>query len=197
MSRPRVILKFATSLDGCFDDVCVSRHVFSSPEDRAEVLELRGSSDAILIGAETLRRDDPSLLVTEDLAVQRLARGLEAQPIRVVLTLSAKLDLGLKFFTTAGRKLVYTTKQGRDNLMPDVFGLAEVIVLTETDNLPLELVLADLSARGVSELLVEGGPGISELFLKAKVVDKLRIALAPYTLEEGPRLTVEAGVLFC
>ena len=64
-NRPFVILKIATSLDGYLDDNSLKRIVFSSPADILEVDKLRAEADAILIGAETIRKDNPRLLIRE------------------------------------------------------------------------------------------------------------------------------------
>lgn len=72
----KVIASAALSADGCLDDNSPERLVLSTPGDWAEIYRLRASSDAILVGAETLRRDDPSLLVKgEELRRERIGRA--------------------------------------------------------------------------------------------------------------------------
>lgn len=59
----KVIVSTAVSSDGYLDDRSPDRLILSTPEDWAEVHRLRAACDAILVGAETIRRDNPSLLV--------------------------------------------------------------------------------------------------------------------------------------
>src|SRR5712672_2681938 len=87
--RPRVLLNFASSLDGKITvaprlrrrSFAMSRH----PEDHRRMRDLRASADAILIGAGNLRADDPDLALSTDERARRRERG-ERQPYRVVLT---------------------------------------------------------------------------------------------------------------
>ena len=62
----RITLSAAVTADGFLDDNSPRRLIISTPEDWAEVYRLRAAHDAILVGAETLRRDDPSLLVRDE-----------------------------------------------------------------------------------------------------------------------------------
>ena len=101
MKRPRITIKAAVSLDGCLDDLGPERRVFSGPEDLQVVMQLRARSDAVLIGAGTLRSDNPGLLVRdEELRAQRRRLGKGADPTKVCLSLSGNIDPALDFFTT-------------------------------------------------------------------------------------------------
>ena len=65
-ARPYTIVSCAVSLDGCLDDASPERLILSGPEDLDEVDELRSAADAILVGAGTIRADNPRLLVRDD-----------------------------------------------------------------------------------------------------------------------------------
>ena len=69
--RPYTLLSCAVSVDGCLDDASAERLVLSGPEDLDEVDKLRAAADAILVGAGTIRADDPRLLVRDPNRVVR------------------------------------------------------------------------------------------------------------------------------
>ena len=89
----KVTVSTAVSADGYLDDRSPDRLILSTPEDWAEVHRLRAACDAILVGAETIRRDNPSLLVGDEvLRRERIDRGLPSNPVKVTLTASCRLS---------------------------------------------------------------------------------------------------------
>ena len=112
----RITLSFATTADGYLDDATDRRLMISTPEDWAAVLELRTRCDAILVGAETLRRDNPSLLLRDTQARERRRReGLRPDLTKVTLTRSGRLDPSLKFFTEGDAKRCKLSEFNSDN----------------------------------------------------------------------------------
>ena len=96
----QITLSFATTADGYLDDNSPRRLMISTPEDWEAVLRLRASHDAILAGAETLRRDDPALLLRDAAARElRRARGMRPDLTKVTLTHSGRLSPSMRFFT--------------------------------------------------------------------------------------------------
>lgn len=170
--RPRVVLKAAISLNGVLDDSSPKRLLLSSPEDADAVDELRANCDAILVGGETVRRDDPRLQIRSETRVAaRIAAGKPPQPLKVTVTRSGALPADAAIFSGT-RPLVYAT-QGSPP-----FAHAEVICSATS----LPLILADLRQRGVETLLVEGGSNILAQFLEHAWFDELRLAIAPLTV---------------
>lgn len=152
------------SVDGYIDDAGPDRLVLSNPADLARVTAVRESVDAILVGANTVRRDNPRLVV-------------RTNPIKVTVTTSGDLDPGAQFFTLGpARKLVYTLGDPAA-LASRLAGLAEVVAVSD-----LAGVLADLAARGVRRLMVEGGGTIHTQFLAGGLADELHLAVAPMFL---------------
>ena len=165
-----MLLSAAVSVDGALDDRSPRRLILSGPEDLDAVDELRAGCDAILVGAGTVRADDPRLLVrSERRRADRVARGLPPSPIRVVLTRSCDLDPGAAVFAGGPAPLL---------LGGDLPG-----------------VLAGLAERGVRRLLVEGGAGVLTALLSAGLADELRLAVAPVFVGDptAPRLLGPAG----
>ena len=92
------------SLDGYLDDASDQRLLLSNDADFDRVDEVRAGSDAILVGAATVRNDDPRLLVRCPTRIaRRRAAGLPAQPLKVTVTGRAKLDPEARFFTAGDR----------------------------------------------------------------------------------------------
>jgi 5-amino-6-(5-phosphoribosylamino)uracil reductase len=97
--RPYVLLSCAISVDGCLDAPGGERLVLSGAADLDRVDDERASSDAIMVGAGTIRRDDPRLLIrSPERRAARTADGRPAHPIGVTLTASGDLDPGARFF---------------------------------------------------------------------------------------------------
>lgn len=183
--RPYVLLSAAVSLDGYLDDAAGTRLMLSNDEDFDRVDEVRSGVDAILVGAGTVRADNPRLLVRDEKRRRdRADRGLGPDPVKVVLTRTGRLDLGARFFTAGdGEKLVYT---------PDATGFSERLggAATVVEAGDLDAVLADLARRGIQRLMVEGGGQVHTLFLTAGVVDELQVVVAPFFVGDpaAPRL---------
>lgn len=171
--RPYTVASCAISVDGCLDDCSPQRLILSGPDDLDEVDELRAAVDAILVGAGTIRADNPRLLVRSPARVAaRVVRGLPEQPLRVTMTRSGTLDPAARFFTGPGASLAY-----------------------EGAGLSLEAVLHSLSERAVASVLIEGGSAILTAALAGGLADELRLAVAPFFVGEplAPRFGVPAA----
>lgn len=116
-SYPYVLLSAAVSLDGYLDDTTPERLLLSSPADFDRVDEVRASADAILIGAGTIRADNPRLLVNSaERRAARVAAGKPEYPLKVTVSASGELDPTANFWHTGGEKLVCTTDKGAERL---------------------------------------------------------------------------------
>ncbi|WP_245914448.1 RibD family protein [Nocardia fluminea] len=176
--RPWVLLSVAASLDGYIDDASAQRLLLSNAADFDRVDQIRAESDAILIGARTLRTDNPRLLVNSaERRAARMSAGRPEFPVKVTVTDSGDLDPALRFWHTGGAKLVYTSDAGAAALGDRLDGLADVVSLGE--RLALPALVADLGTRGIHRLMVEGGTGMHTGFLAADLVDEIRLAIAP------------------
>ncbi|MBF6356789.1 dihydrofolate reductase family protein [Nocardia higoensis] len=166
------------SLDGYLDDDSPHRLLLSDAADFDRVDRLRAESDAIMVGAQTLRSDNPRLLVADESRRRaRLAAGRTEFPAKVTVTASGRLDPRLRVWREGGVKLVYTTEAGAAAIGDSLSGLAEVIVLGP--RVDLGALLDDLGARGIERLMVEGGTRIHTAFLAGDLADELRLAVAP------------------
>ncbi|MEV8440627.1 dihydrofolate reductase family protein [Actinosynnema sp. NPDC051121] len=178
MTRPYVLLSVAVSVDGYIDDRSAQRFPLSNAEDFDHVDQLRAESGAILVGAATIRRDNPRLLVNHaHRRAARVARGRPEFPVKVTVTGSGDLDPALEFWHHGGDKLVYTAQTGHGRAVAALGDLAEVVSLGPS--VDFGALLDDLGARGVDRLMVEGGGTIHTAFLAAGLADEIRMAVAP------------------
>jgi riboflavin-specific deaminase-like protein len=194
IARPYVLLSVAASVDGYIDDAGPHRLVLSGAADLDRVDQVRAESDAILVGATTLRRDDPRLIVkSARRRAERAARGRPAHPLKVTVTAGGDLDPGLRFWHHGGEKLVYCPDPVVAKLRERLGDRAEVAGLG--GDLDLADLLADLYGRGVRRLMVEGGGTVHTQFLTAGLADEIHLAIAPFFVGDpaAPRF-VNAGV---
>jgi riboflavin-specific deaminase-like protein len=194
--RPYTLLSCAVSVDGCLDDASPERLVLSGPEDLDEVDELRAAADAILVGAGTIRADNPRLLVREPARVaRRTAAGLPPHPLRVTVTASGDLDPAASFFAApGGTPLVYCATPALTATRDRLGGVA--VVVDAGDPPSLARVFEDLhSERKVAALLVEGGARILRDALADDLADELRLAMAPVFVGDpaAPRFGLPAA----
>jgi 5-amino-6-(5-phosphoribosylamino)uracil reductase len=182
------------SLDGHLDDDSPRRLVLSGPEDLDEVDALRASCDAVVVGAGTVRADDPRLVVRSAARrAERVAAGRPASPVRVVLTRSGDLPPGAALFRAdpsgaAAVPLVLVPAARLGAVRARLSGVAEVAAAGSAGD-PGDVV-AELARRGARRVLVEGGTGVNTAFLAAGAVDELRLAVAPFLVGRpaAPRL---------
>jgi riboflavin-specific deaminase-like protein len=179
MTAPYVLLNCAMSVDGYIDDTSAERLLLSNTEDFDRVDAIRAASDAILIGAATMRRDNPRLLVNSgERRAARTARGLPEHPLKVTVTGTGDFDPRLNFWRQGAAKAVYCPDGVVAKVRETLGELATVVGTGATLDLPR--VLDDLSGRGVRRLLVEGGSTVHTQFLTAGLADEVHLAIAPF-----------------
>jgi riboflavin-specific deaminase-like protein len=181
--RPYVLLSCATSADGYLDDARPQRLILSGPADLDRVDEVRAGCDAILVGAGTVRQDDPRLLVRDPRRrARRAARGLPEHPARVTLTATGDLDPQARFFAPGADRLVYCATGALRHARTRIGDRADVI--DAGDPVTLDFVLSDLAERNVARLLVEGGAHVLAEFLARSQPDELHLAIAPFFIAD-------------
>jgi 5-amino-6-(5-phosphoribosylamino)uracil reductase len=190
MAHPYVLLSAAVSLDGFLDDTGPQRLLLSGPEDFDRVDEVRAASDAILVGAGTLRTDNPRLLVySDERRAARVAAGLPEYPLKVTVSASGALDPDALFWHTGGEKAVYTTDSGAERLRGSLPADVEVVALGP--DVDWRAVLAHLGdVKGVRRLMVEGGGRVHTQLLRQGLADELQLVVAPLFVGEpsAPRM---------
>ncbi len=191
--RPWVTLKAAQSWDGRISAAGGSATWVTGDAARRYAHRLRFRHDAVLVGAGTVRRDDPNLTV-------RLP-GVAAERVRVVLAPRLGLDPKAKVFARGGastpRTRVYVDGSCPDTEAARFRDVAEVVCVGGgVDGLDLEAVLADLRDAGVQSILVEGGGKTAGAFLRAGLVDDIVLFIAARLLgAEGATPVVDTAAV--
>jgi 5-amino-6-(5-phosphoribosylamino)uracil reductase len=188
--RPYTVLSASMSIDGFLDDASEQRLVLSNEADLDRVDAVRASCDAILVGATTVRNDNPRLMVRSP--ARREARafiGLPRDPIKVTMTTTAKLDPCASFFTCGeGEKLVYTPSCRVQDARITLGHVATVV--DGGDPVAPRRVCEDLGARGVRRLMVEGGGSTLTQFLATDLADELHLVVAPFFVGDARAVRV-------
>ncbi|WP_232797258.1 bifunctional diaminohydroxyphosphoribosylaminopyrimidine deaminase/5-amino-6-(5-phosphoribosylamino)uracil reductase RibD [Blastococcus atacamensis] len=162
--RPYVIWKVAATLDGRVAAADGSSRWITGPEARAEVHRLRAGCDAVVVGSGTALADDPQLTVRD-----ADGRNTDRQPLRVVVDRAGRLP---------------ATARVLDDAAPTLVSRAGT---------PAQL-LAELFARDVRRVLLEGGPTLAAAYLRDGLVDEVLLHLAPKLLGAGASLVGDLGI---
>lgn len=178
--RPYTLLSCGMSIDGYVDSASVNRLLLSNDADFDRVDAVRASCDAILVGANTVRKDNPRLLVrSPQRRLERVARGLAASPLKVTVTSGGELNPCADFFTAGEvEKLVYCPSASMAAVCRRLGHVATVVGAGQP--LDMSRICEDLSDRGVQRLIVEGGGSIHTQFLTADLADELDLVVAPF-----------------
>jgi diaminohydroxyphosphoribosylaminopyrimidine deaminase/5-amino-6-(5-phosphoribosylamino)uracil reductase len=190
---PLVTLKMAASLDGKAAARDGSSRWISGPESRADVHRMRASADAVLVGAGTALRDDPSLTVRE----ADLRRN---PPLRVVVDGRGIVPDTHEVFTDrAAPTLVATTERAPEERREAWRARgAEVVVLDDAGSglIPLRDLFGELGKRDVQHVLMEGGPTIASEAVREGMVDRVVLFFAPILVggEGAPSLLMGGGM---
>ena len=185
---PYTVLSCCVSIDGYIGNKA-SRLLLSNEADFDRVDAVRASCDAILVGASTVRIDNPRLLVrSQARRDERAARGLPTSPMKVTLTRRAELDARADFFAVGdAEKLVYCARPLAADARKRLGAVATVV--DAGDAVEMRALTTDLAERGVERLLVEGGGTVHTQFLTGDLVDELQLTVAPVFVgdSEAPR----------
>ena len=178
--RPYTVLSCAMSIDGYVASAAMAPLPFSNEADFDRVDAVRASCDAILVGAATVRSDQPRLLVrSQARRNERVARGLRPLPIKVTVTGRGQLDASASFFVTGDtEKIVYCASATVGQASKRLGSAATVI----DGGQPVDMgwISEDLYVRGVKRLMVEGGGSVHTQFLAGDLADELHLVVAPF-----------------
>lgn len=175
---PFVILKLAQTLDGCIATAQGDSKWITSEAARARGHLLRAQVDAILVGANTVRADDPELSV-------RFIEG--KSPTKIVLDSRLEISTDAKIFGGAPLVLVAAEGVAKDRIRKREDAGADVwsVALMENGQLDLCAVLDRAMQAGLETVLIEGGSRVAASALQAQVVDRVVVFIAPKILGVG------------
>ncbi len=184
-TRPATIGHLGQSLDGFIATHSGESRWVTGHENILHLHRLRALCDAVVVGAETVAADDP-LLTT------RLVRG--PNPLRVVIDPRRRLGSHHQVFTDTSADTLYVCGRGLTSVGERRFGCATVAGIEDTtDGLDIAALMQLLRARGCARVFVEGGGITVSMFLKAELLDRLHVAIAPLIIGDGrPAIRVPA-----
>lgn len=164
------------SLDGFIATPGGDSQFVTGPENILHLHRMRGLSDAVVVGAQTVAADDPRLTT-------RLVPG--DSPVRVVLDPRRRLPATLRVFVDGAAPTLLVCAEGLDGPMPRPGGADVVGVPVTGGRLDLGVLLGRLRERGLRRVFVEGGGASVTAFLVAGLLDRLQVTVAPLVIGEG------------
>jgi 2,5-diamino-6-(ribosylamino)-4(3H)-pyrimidinone 5'-phosphate reductase len=198
LNRPFVYMNMAITADGKITSAAREYPAFTSAHDKRTMDRLRAEADAVLVGAGTLRADNPPLGV-RDREMRDYRRGLGKPEgiVSVVVSASLALDPGARLFhdSSVAARIVATVDGAPEERERRLAGLAEVWRMGR-ERVDLEALFARLGERGVERLLVEGGGELNWGVIAAGLLDELYVTIAPCLLggREAPTLLEGRGL---
>ena len=186
-TRPYVALKYAQTLDGRIATSTGDARWISGEEERRTSHALRAACDAVLVGVETVLRDDPQLTV-------RMVPG--ASPIRVVLDSRLRTPDDARILANDAATTIVTTDASPASRRAELRrrGVSVVVVPAAPNGIDLEATLRELLDDGIRSVLVEGGARVITSFLSLGLADRLVVGIAPKVLGSGTEGVNDLGI---
>ncbi len=183
--RPFVVLKMAQSIDGRIATSTGHSQWISGQDSLKFAHQLRAEYDAVVVGAGTVKADNPSLTV-------RLVKG--NNPYRIVISrnLDFAKDINLYKFNDDNKTIIATSAKSADKLK-----IKNLIVWKIEEN-KNGLLLADFLDKagqfGISSMLIEGGSGLATSFIREHLVDKYHFVIAAMIIGKGRETIKDLGI---
>ncbi len=169
-----VLAHLGQSLDGRIATASGHAEAVTGPENITHLHRLRALADAVLVGAATVRHDDPRLTT-------RLVEG--PSPVRVVIDNRRRLSADYGLFREGPPTLVLCAEDARDS---DRLGRADIVpVAADAEGCWPDAVLDELARRGLNRVFIEGGGRTVSRFLYAGCLDILEICISPTVIGAG------------
>jgi riboflavin-specific deaminase-like protein len=190
--RPFVVATFAMTADGKVTTRTFAPVDFTSREDKLHLFRQRALAGAVLIGHNSLQRDNVRLGIPGDLQQARIKQKQTPAPLRVIVSNKGRIDSRLKIFQSdISPILIFSTRR-----MPKRNQAAlkdkTTLHLSESDEVDLRAMLETLRSKyKVCRLACEGGPKLFRALLELGLVDQLNLTIAPYMFggAKAPTLT--------
>ncbi len=172
--RPHVIVNVAMSADGKLSTRERRQVKISGVQDFNRVDRLKAGSDAVMVGIGTVLADDPSLTVkAEQCRDNRIKRGADEQPVRIVVDSTARIPLDASVLRKGeGKRIIAVSRRADEEKIARLEEFATVIVTGE-DRVDLARLMDELGALGIQRLMVEGGGMLIAGLIEAGLVDEI------------------------
>ncbi len=172
--RPFIFINAAMSADGKMATIERKQTRISGNLDFDRMDELRAGSDAIMVGIGTIIYDNRSLTVKSvQRRDKRISTGLYENPVRIVVDSMARTPQEADIFKKGdGKRIIAITENAPQGLVKKLSEHAEIIIAGEK-KVDLEKLLAELKARGIDRLMVEGGATLNWGLISGGFVDEI------------------------
>lgn len=181
--RPYVTLKAGMTLDGKIAASSGDARWITSPASRREVHRLRAESDAVMVGIDTVIADDPALTARTG---ARLAKLAARQPVRIVVDSRLRVPQNARILAGQhqAKTWIATTESAPRSRRRRLArkGIDVLVLPRSKGRVSLSALLKELDRRGIRSLLVEGGSELNAALLRSKLVDRVRLYIAPSLL---------------
>lgn len=184
-SRPHVILSAAISIDGKIA-TRLGDSKLSSKKDRIRLHKLRSKVDAILVGKNTIDRDDPLLTV-------RYAKG--KNPTRIILDSQGTISVNSKILQTCNKvpTIIAVSKKISKLNLQKLKKFPVEIIMTGENSVNIKSLMNNLSKRKINTILVEGGGTVNWQFIQNNLFDEVLITIAPFIVGGTDAITFVQG----
>lgn len=184
-SRPHVILSAAISIDGKIA-TRIGDSKLSSKKDKIRIHKLRSTVDAILVGKNTVHRDDPLLTV-------RYVKG--KNPIRIILDSNGTIGINSKILQTSSKvpTIIAVSKKISKSNLQKLKKFPVEIIMTGENSVNIKSLMNNLNKRKIKTILVEGGGTVNWQFIQNNLFDEILITIAPFIIGGTDAITFVQG----
>ena len=189
--KPFVLMKNAMSLDGKIATVTGESQWISGESSRRKVHSLRHELAGIMVGIETIIKDDPQLT----------SRTLNSRnPIRIVVDSHLRIPIASKVLTQQdkAKTIVATTKRANNEKLDTLkqMGIEVIVIKVKCERVDLRELMKVIGAKGIDSILLEGGANLNFSALEEGIVDKIHSYIAPIIIggKEAKTAVEGAGV---
>jgi 2,5-diamino-6-(ribosylamino)-4(3H)-pyrimidinone 5'-phosphate reductase len=186
--KPYIILSAAISVDGKIA-TRTGDSKLSSSSDLHRLHKLRTKVDAIIIGKNTLMRDDPLLTV-------RYTKG--KNPIRIILDSKGDISIKSKILQTSTKvpTIIAVSKKITKSNLQKLKNFPVQVIITGEKSVNIKSLLKKLSEKKIKTILVEGGGTVNWEFIKQDIFDELIITLSPFVIGGNDSISFVQGIGF-
>ena len=187
-SRPYVILSAAISIDGKIA-TRTGNSKLSSTEDFLRLHKLRSKVDGIIVGKNTVMKDNPSLTV-------RHTKG--KNPIRIILDSKGSITAKSKILQTSNKipTIIAVSKEISKSNLQKLNKVPVEIITVGKNSVNIKSLLEKLSEKNIKSILVEGGGTVNWEFIKQNLFDEMIVTVSPYLIGGNNAVSLVQGVGF-
>jgi diaminohydroxyphosphoribosylaminopyrimidine deaminase/5-amino-6-(5-phosphoribosylamino)uracil reductase len=176
--RPFVILKVAMSMDGKIATKTGDSKYITGREARRYIHQLRSELDAVMVGINTVLKDNPRL-------TPRLAKGKD--PIKIVVDTELRMPMKCNLMKQPSKLIIATTKKASKAKINKFYqrGVNVIVLNSKRGMVDLKELMKELGKKEITSVMIEGGAELNSSAIKDKVADKLLIFTAPKLVGTG------------